>query len=392
MKIKKSDIVLAITSLLVLFCCMVDIKIINDFVSYGLRVYLRLAMIAGYIALGFIKKKKYSKVFYLISVMMGVIFLGCLLNGYDWNSTIGDITVPFLPCVFLENNKKRIKSIISVWTIALLSLTIIDIVSMVLYPQGLYFDGLYSENWFLGYKSNRFKYYLPLCVFASLISYFRHKKFVISVFVIIAITIYGMFYTESTASGFSLLIYGLLLLLMNMLDVGKIKGRNKFYKFFFSYKTAIIFFVSTAMMIFLISYLPIIQDIVYLLFKKDATLTTRTAIWATCLLQVMKHPFIGIGFVDSSTFIRITNNIYASSAHNMILTILISGGVLSLILYSVIMIMTFRNFNFMSRISISLLLGVFGLWFIGLTSSSYVFSVFGFVFYELSVLSVDYEI
>lgn len=387
MKIKKSDIVLAITSLLVLFCCMVDIKIINDFVSYGLRVYLRLAMIAGYIALGFIKKKKYSKVFYLISVMMGVIFLGCVLNGYDWNSTISTITVSYLPCLFLEYNKKRIYNIIKIWCIALLILVTVDIVSMIMYPNGLYFDGLYSDNWFLGYKTNRFNYYLPLCVFSAFLSFAIFKKCKAYIFLIIAIEIFGMMFTQATAAGVALLIFAVLLFIINLLDAGKIKGRNKFFSLLFSYKAAFLVYFSSLAVVFLISYLPLVQNIVYLLFKKDATLTTRTAIWAACLIQVLKHPLIGIGFITISEFTKITGNWYATSAHNMILTILVAGGAVSLVIYIIVMFLSIHNIDIRNRSLLCLLLGVLAFWIVGLTSSSYAFSTFGFLFYDLLYLN-----
>lgn len=388
LRIEIKGFIRIVESILVMFCCITDVAVINKYLSYGLRTYMRYLWIVGLLIYLFgIKRKKITGIFQVLTIMMLVLIMGAKFNGYDLSMTLSTMSSPYLVCLFLEANKESVDEVVAVWCKILLILVALDAITMVLYPKGMYFDGLYNENWFLGYKTERLVYSLPLCVFEAFLNYKKKKKYGCRTYFIILFSCGCLFHSQATAAFVVMFLYFILLLLVDSMNFIRFKGEKKLVGYVCSYRFMLPVYAIVSILFFLIDNIVFLQNFVVNVLNKDATLTTRTDIWKLCFIQFLKHPIIGIGIIKNENFVAITNNAYAGSAHNMIWTILVAGGLLFLMLYVVMCVVALKteNENILERAP--LCLGILCVWIIGITSSSFVLSVFGFCFYEVLVLS-----
>lgn len=237
LRIEIKGFIRIVESILIMFCCITDVAVINKYLSYGLRTYMRYLWIVGLLIYLFgIKRKKITGIFQVLTIMMLVLIMGAKFNGYDLSMTLSTMSSPYLVCLFLEANKESVDEVVAVWCKILLILVALDAITMVLYPKGMYFDGLYNENWFLGYKTERLVYSLPLCVFEAFLNYKKKKKYGCRTYFIILFSCGCLFHSQATAAFVVMFLYFILLLLVDSMNFIRFKGEKKLVGYVCSYR------------------------------------------------------------------------------------------------------------------------------------------------------------
>ncbi|HFI0518753.1 TPA: hypothetical protein ACGOXH_002063, partial [Streptococcus suis] len=202
MKIKISiQHIISLVILLISF----DIPYISQVAPASLNIlfYLRITAIISLVVWSIVTHKKMVSGFYCLFILLICwILFETYKNGFAVNSFLKLVASPLLLCTYIETNRNS-KSILYILESAKLILFIlisIDILSMLVYPSGLYSTLAYSNNWFLGYKTQRFPFYLFYIVSSSILNYFKKDR--ISLFSIIfsAFMILGMLRSEATMS------------------------------------------------------------------------------------------------------------------------------------------------------------------------------------------------
>ena len=321
----------------------------------------------------------------LITLWSIITVLSTYLSGYDWSYSIQIITIPFLMCFFLSINIKNIDRILRIWSNLLTILVLLDFTTIILFPKGMYYDGLFDINWFLGYKTARFAYQLPLC---SISAYLDEKKFGrigIKTYLMVLISIYCSYKSQALAATVCMILFGFSICLFDSSKNVKY-WKVMFYKIF-NYKTVIPAYIISVIAVIGIKHFGLVQYIVVNWFKKDITLTTRTFIWDSVIEMLMKRPIIGYGILNQKNYIEITLNPFATSAHNLSLAILMAGGVLGAIIYVLIIgrALYRKNKQYYSY-DIPIVLAVLIFLIIGITSESLLFSEFSLVLLYLLLI------
>lgn len=293
-------------------------------------------------------------------------------------------SAPLILCVNVDQNRNSTKlyKCLSVWNNILFALVFIDFVTQVVYPNGMYKDSMYSLNWFLGYKTPRLVFSLPLCVLSSIIDMYKRGRLTWRSWMCYILAIVTLLYSQATAASVTISFLSILIVLICI----KRKGifRERLWEKLLNLKVVLILYAVLSVLVVYIQNSPQIQYIIVNILHKDPTLTTRTYIWNRCISSLQKHPFTGLGYLNTLNYQNLTNNIYATSAHNMSLSILISGGFIGLMIYIAIIIVAWRSFNNDASVEKKISsIAVIALLIIGMTSSSIVFSVCAFIFYEL---------
>lgn len=345
---------------------------------YILR-YLLIFFLFGF---NFIKKKKYTVVFKITTLFLLIMLGSTQIHGYDLNYAIQFTSSFYLMILFLESYKKHWLEIIEIWNILLWILVILDLFSMFIFPNGLYSDGRYSLNWILGYKTARLVFSLPLCVFTAIGDISRSGRLRTKSFLAVILSCIAGIKAQATGATLALVMLGVLFLLVNFSY--KKKALWGIIRKIINYKVIVPIYILVVIATIMIERIPMMQQLVNML-GKDATLTTRTFIWSACLKQIVQSPLWGYGYLTEADFIEITGNYFAGSAHNMVLSILMAVGIIGLILYSIIIILSIRKIYFgeESMIQVIIISGIIVQLFIGISSSSLVFCMFGFVFFEI---------
>lgn len=352
--------------------------------------FIRICLIC-YILLNIVAlKKTFSKSMKLIFLFVIWVLIVSILREASVISALRGLSIPILVALYLDSkrNNEYVYRIIGLWSDILFCFVVIDLITMIVFPIGMYRDSLYTLNWFLGYKTARLVFSLPLCIFQAVYSMKKYNRLTLKSYICFALSIYTLFKAQATSGSVTMIITCLIIVLIG-LERNSIKFK-KFWYYFFNYKIIIsVYGVITFLTIYMQNS-PLLQYFIVNILKKDATLTTRTTIWESCIYVLKTNPITGLGYLSIDQYQNLTNNIYATSAHNMTLTILISGGAIGIVLYIAIIISAWNRGTSLMLVNAQIIsMGIIALLIIGVTSSSVLFSLCGFVFFILMEIDVS---
>ena len=380
----------------VIICSCLDIEILNVHIK-GLESILYLIRILGIVYIFFIGLKKRHKKSWNMRLIIFFFMLITLIS-VSQNQTLGvllkTLSIAFLPAFYLDyyRNSNKLFDILIVWRNILLVLVIIDICTMIIFPYGMYRTDAYSLNWFLGYKTLRLVYSLPLCIIQTYIEQGKSRFIGKKTLGIFLLSILSLFYSKATASAVGLLLIFFIIVVQNI--VGRVKYKGLYIGGYFFKKISKlistpqivlpVYFIGM-MLIINIQKSKLVRFVIENILKKDITLTNRMTLWNNCVELFSKKFWVGYGYLTPDGYREIFNNIYYTSPHNMILTLLITSGIIGFIIYLMLIINSFKKITKDKRYSISApALGILCILFVGITSSILVFSFCSYIFFIMS--------
>ena len=83
-----------------------------------------------------------------------------------------------------------------------------------------------------------------------------------------------------------------------------------------------------------------LNDLIFLIFKKDATFSTRTIIWDSALRMIKESPIYGYGGT-ATKYIMVGR--YVFNCHNILLQIMIMGGAIMIAMFIWMVILAINN-------------------------------------------------
>lgn len=102
----------------------------------------------------------------------------------------------------------------------------------------------------------------------------------------------------------------------------------------------VIFFVS---IVILSTTNGLLSNFVTNVLGKDLTFTGRTAIWGLAMNMIAGEPIFGYGSMTSGDHIRLFNMPSVGHCHNMFLEIILQGGIIAVIFYTVYLLVLNKN-------------------------------------------------
>lgn len=301
------------------------------------------------------------------------------------NETVTTLLRLAIPFLFLDlcRNKLNLRiMIVKIWRFLFGITVFIDILTMLKYPAGMY-TTLYTTNWFLGYKTERFGFYLILIVLSIWLDQIKHHKIGINNYILLIISLFALNHSQASASVNSLIIFGILLIIISISKSSKII--QNITKVIVNYKFILLCCLIVYFAFFSISRLSFIQNFVENVLHKDATLTTRTFIWNSLFsLFNIKSYFMGLGWLSFQDYQVLTRNPYATNPHNMFLSLLITGGIIGFVLY-ILLLLRIMHVKQQTETQKILLISIFTVLICGITSSAFVFT--GTIYLLLGLLN-----
>jgi len=260
--------------------------------------------------------RKVNKVFFSVLILLTLIFIVGLLNNYFSM----DILQAIILCMLFEYGLKDKRNNFLIAINILLEILIYsNFLSIILFPDGMYVTGTYTQNWLLGYKNPMIRMLIPACTISMILSYNRYKCITKRSYFLLLISIITVIIVNSSTGvvGMSIFIGANLLY------------RNEIVRRIFSLKKA--FFTCL-----IISYLIINQIITEFfaffiegILNKSLNFTGRDVVWERAKEFIYNHKFIGIGDYLGEVMEPI---LLAPHPHNYFLHILIQGGIIGFIL------------------------------------------------------------
>ena len=210
-----------------------------------------------------------------------------------------------------------------------------DFISIILYPEGLYFvvkhwnewSSFQSALWILGNKNNRIMWQLILQIvtFAKFSLTGRHKS--IMPYVITGISIIASILVKSSTATVvnTLAFLGLIVANWQTRIAGRFRLKAKWV--FLAFLIINIAIISGNLLTQESSFLAILVERV--LGKDLSTISARRIAWTKVLTQISQHPF-GHGLINSIYAPILLGSAAFTDAHNMLLDLSWEGGVISL--------------------------------------------------------------
>lgn len=221
----------------------------------------------------------------------------------------------------------------------------INFITILIAPsEGLYTVTTYISNitfeeykyWFLGIDNLHILYYFPAIIFSFIYSFYNKNKLSFrTIFLIIIIAISAIISWSATTLVF---LTGLLIYVIFRKKIEKSNIINGL--------TLLLGGIITNIGIVIVRVQEWFRYIIVDILKKDLTFTNRTYIWDDTLKYILNKPLLGYG--QESELIRYKKgiNFNAFHAHNLLLEILYTGGIIafSLFIFNLVyIIMTLKN-------------------------------------------------
>jgi len=259
-------------------------------------------------------------VFYLFPVLIVTI-----INGGDVYKAIASMVVIFAMFAMFENlGLKEIKNRVKILNFLLLVILVIDVITILAYPNGLYQlentreITFYTDDvWFLGYKNDHPPYYFLACFTSVLCIFFndmKRKYFYIAVIVHIA-SLLGVISMFAGCGIYSFVIYiGLLICLL------KIKS----FKMEFNHAVGI--HIILFILLTTVSLNPMFIK-VFSIIGKERTMAIRAKVWTTTWEYVSRSILWGHGYENSIDLLWLQKMAAgAVTSHNSIMDMFLVGG------------------------------------------------------------------
>lgn len=293
---------------------------IEAFVTY-LRLASALVVILLYMRFG--KMNAPVLVFLLIQ---GALIFSTLYNNLDigpwFNSAASAVALVLLVDLGCRDFSHFLKGGIACY----LLLVSVNLITVLLFPNGMYQTLYQTRNWFLGYDNNHLQTILPgFCIAVCYAGFFERKAIAILYSIIAMATI---LLTQSAAA-----IVALVVLACSFLFINKNTGKVVNFRFY-----ACIYYI-----LFFVIVVFRFQEVFGVFIEglgKNLTFTGRTLIWDSYLAAIAKAPVFGYGVMSSSAKLLTVGTM--PYTHNHILEVLFSGGALLAVCWFVFFISIWR--------------------------------------------------
>lgn len=286
------------------------------------------------------KREMPSPIMVLIVCYSIVLVMSSLLkNGYWMNALKEGVAYIALFALSEMLLKQSIEMFISVVSPILNLLVILNFVSMLIWPDGMYKTVLVSEsiwyskyNWILGYDNGFIFHFLPVLML-SFIKNVCIKKTIfskISLLLMIGVCVLPIVIRQQAASIVGMAIFLGLIILVFMECMPKMITPRIYWGVYIAIFLCIVVFRLQDL------FAVLIEDVL----GKNLTFTGRTYIWDLSLEALMQSPIFGYGIED--IFITV-ERISVDSPHNLFLWILYRGGLVQFLIFILLIQLVIKN-------------------------------------------------
>ena len=322
----------------------------NSFIGFCNNIFSLVAMI-----MLFQRKYRPDKYIRIVAYYYLFLLMMTLINGtMTINIAIYNIKyIVFIACVHMlyqMNPSSTLKTLFSV----ILLFVFMDLMTILLYPNGLYTTVTeYSQwssasvaNWFFGNKNNRITWELLLICLADMCYSCGYVKRWLYYCTMIGCAL-AVILTKSSTSLVAITITLLFVFIRNLYPKNVIIN----WKVFFAVYAVIVTLILGGNVGFL-------SPIVNQLFGKDITFTGRASTWVTVINYIKQKPVLGWGIITSDQAVQMISKASAVNAHSQWLQVILQGGIVGLLIFVAIIFECFKKLKVAKKETQCFLIGL----------------------------------
>lgn len=281
-------------------------------------LYLRMDRVIGSLAL-----------FLLLDCVVTTVNMGNVTQMY-----INAITLFAMIIMFMTAAKNGSNKFINIVAIILEVLIIANLMTIIVYPDGLYNFTSVNQHYLLGSRNVMMRTIFPGVSFSIIQSYIKNSKLSIRTMIVIVAAGVSLVLVWSATALFAYFLFCFFIILF------KKKGTPKWFTIRTCYIIALLIFVG----IVVLRLQNMFSFIIVNILKKDSTFTGRTILWDAAMFYIAKSPVLGYGLENLQT---ISSKLYRytryDSCHNFILDTLYQNGIVGFGLLSVLFVSTAKR-------------------------------------------------
>ncbi|WP_367924251.1 O-antigen ligase family protein [uncultured Ruthenibacterium sp.] len=288
---------------------------------------------AGAILVLYFTRRKINLPVLVLLIWKGWLLLTTLFNldrGADIYTflirTVPDVAVFLLCSYMVVNLPNLIRALMMLGEMLIYS----NLVTILLFPDGLYHTDRFFQNWLLGYRNQFFSSFLVFGLAAFL--YYRYVGGWVRPAMLLAAIYASLLLVDSATSIFAISVF-LFLSLVTMRF-----GVKMFNSVVLTCCNMIAFFL---LVIFRI--LDMFSFIIVDMLHRNTTLTGRTILWDGLYDIIGRQPIIGYGVMGGDQTSELLNQTWATHAHNLLLQCLLEGGIVALVLFVVFNVLLIKK-------------------------------------------------
>ncbi len=341
-------------------------------------------------------KKYYLQIIVLQCLFLSTLLIAMFVNGDSARSIIYFVRtyIPIITFIIMLNRVKdnRRNDFITVIHHIIMLYVYLNGLLLLLFPNGIfqsYTERVDVAGWKLYQRCNLLGVDNRLCiVFISAIVICEIYYSINKLSFVTKWIGYGVMLLQEVFvwSGSGILALSLMIILVIIIQYKKEKPKLEFIQYQNAVIVYLLFFVSICLLNMVSLWAPIIVGFL----GKDMTFTNRTYIWEIAIKQILKSPIIGYGKCDTRDYILFAG--YYWYAHNLILDIILQGGIIALLSFGGVIIKCGRKTeSYLDKMCVA---GIFTMLMINLIESfvnSIYFWIPFFLFYSLKTNVVNIE-
>ena len=289
--------------------------------------------------------------------VVSVYYLYTVINSYfhgqgEIHFLISTAKMLFFLCVVDIVLSKRYEKTITILYVIFLIITVADVLSVFLFPNGLYqttttwneWSSSDVKGWLLGNKNNHIIWYLTT-IYLSYVKYRMTvlKKYEVRWYVVMFITLVTVIHIQSSTS----------IVVAIIADVGMLYFHSR-KKQTIHINIGIVGIVYVIMQtIILMGSITFLQPFITGVLGKDLTFSGRVTAWMNASVYIFQKPILGWGQMTAESAKKMLGSAALVNAHNQWLQILWEGGIIQLVLLMVVFAVMVRKTQQCSEKTIS---------------------------------------
>ncbi len=206
-------------------------------------------------------------------------------------------------------------------------LILINLITILLFPNGLYKLTAVNHHYFLGSRNVMMRTIFPGVCFSILRSVIEKNKLSFRTLAVMAMAGVSLILVWSATALAAYALFCLCLLLF------RAKGTPKW----FTVKTCYLFAIFIFLLIIVFRFQSLFSYVIVDVLKKDLTFTGRTILWNSAMAHIAKSPIVGYGLEDLQTMgPKLYKFTAYDSCHNFFLDVLYQNGIIGFALISIL--------------------------------------------------------
>lgn len=292
-------------------------SMLNGYLYIGTIVTFLKFFVAVFVILKMLKRHRFSYVLIIITGFYMLICISAKLHGISFSEWLDDIILLWLIDLLTTNKKTLIyflEAFVGLYTVWFL----INLCTMIVFPNGLYANSMYELNWFLGYKNVMIRRLIPWVTMYFTLKILDNKakyklgKKDIFIFIVAILTI---LLSQSFNSIIGLTVY--IILFIYLLNKKSLPN-------YIILKSFALYCIFDIIMI-KFNFIELFQNFIGNVLDRSNSEAARVVIWERTLDWFAKSPAIGYGGVLNEMY---NIGISVSHPHNLLLYYLMLAGII----------------------------------------------------------------